>query len=102
VTAISTHVLDTAAGRPAAGVPVALQARHEDGGWTQIGTGATNADGRVEALADVPSGGYRLVFDTVTPFFEQVIVSFRVAADDARLHIPLLLSPYGYSVYRGS
>ena len=45
---------------------------------------------------------YRLVFETATPFFEQVIVTFRVTADDTRLHIPLLLSPYGYSVYRGS
>ena len=102
MTAVTTHVLDTAAGRPAAGVTVSLHGRAEDGGWTQIGAAATDADGRVETLGAVAPGRYRLVFDTATPFFDEVVVSFRVAAGDARLHIPLLLSPYGYSVYRGS
>ena len=104
MTEVTTHVLDTAAGRPAAGVPVSLHGRAEDGRWTQIGAATTDADGRAEALAGetgVDPGVYRLVFDTATPFFDEVIVTFRVK-DEGRLHIPLLLSPYGYSVYRGS
>jgi 5-hydroxyisourate hydrolase len=105
VTALSTHVLDTAAGGPAAGMPVALHGREEDGRWTRVGAATTDADGRASGLAGevgITPGVYRLVFETATPFFEQVIVTFRVTADDTRLHIPLLLSPYGYSVYRGS
>jgi 5-hydroxyisourate hydrolase len=102
VTEVTTHVLDTAAGRPAAGVPVSLHERGPDGDWHEIGTAVTNADGRVPALADAGSGVYRLVFDTATPFFDEVVVTFRIAGDDEHLHVPLLLSPYGYSVYRGS
>jgi len=105
VTEVTTHVLDTAAGRPAAGMPVALHGREEDGRWTELGAAITDADGRAGKLAGerkVTPGLYRLVFGTATPFFDEVIVSFRVTGEDARLHIPLLLSPYGYSVYRGS
>jgi 5-hydroxyisourate hydrolase len=105
VTEISTHVLDTASGLPAAGIPVSLQGGAEDGGWTEIGVGTTDADGRVGALAGesgIGPGVYLLIFDTETPFFEQVIVTFSVTEEDERLHIPLLLSPYGYTVYRGS
>jgi 5-hydroxyisourate hydrolase len=102
VTAISTHVLDTAAGAPAADVPVSLSERAPDGGWREIGAAVTNADGRVPTLGAVGPGRYRLVFETATPFFDEVVVSFRVAEDDDHLHVPLLLSPYGYSVYRGS
>jgi 5-hydroxyisourate hydrolase len=105
VTEISTHVLDTAAGRPAAGIPVSLQGGAEDGSWTEIGTGTTDADGRVAGLGGeggVGPGVYLLIFDAVTAFFEQVVVTFRVSDEDDRLHIPLLLSPYGYTVYRGS
>jgi 5-hydroxyisourate hydrolase len=102
VTEVTTHVLDTAAGCPASGVPVSLHERRADGSWREIGAAVTNADGRVEALSAVGPGVYRLVFDTAAPFFDEVIVTFRVAPGDARLHIPLLLSPYGYSVYRGS
>jgi hydroxyisourate hydrolase len=103
VTRITTHVLDTAAGRPAQGVPVSLHARAQDGGWTQIGAADTDADGRVRAFDErrVDPGVYRLVFATGTPFFDEVVVTFRVAGED-HLHVPLLLSPYGYSVYRGS
>jgi 5-hydroxyisourate hydrolase len=109
VTEVTTHVLDTAAGRPAAGVPVSLHVREQDGGWEQLGSATTNTDGRAQALAGegaVNAGVYRLVFDTAAyleapAFFDEVIVTFRVA-DEHHLHIPLLLSPYGYSVYRGS
>jgi 5-hydroxyisourate hydrolase len=104
VTKVTTHVLDTSAGRPAAGVPVSLYAREGDGGWRQIGAATTDSEGRVHALAGesgADPGVYRLVFETATPFFDEVVVTFRVA-DEAHLHVPLLLSPYGYSVYRGS
>jgi 5-hydroxyisourate hydrolase len=105
VTDVSTHVLDTAAGRPAAGVAVSLHELADDGGWLEIAAATTDADGRASRLAGeagVSPGVYLLTFDTSTPFFEQIVVTFRVTAEDDRLHIPLLLSPYGYSVYRGS
>lgn len=112
MTEITTHVLDTAAGRPAAGVPVSLHEQGKDGTWNQISTATTNADGRARPLAGgapgVEAGLYRLVFDTATylapngeAFFDEVIVAFRVRGED-HLHVPLLLSPYGYTVYRGS
>ena len=107
MTEVTTHVLDTAAGRPASGVPVSLHEREQDGSWKQLGSVATNTDGRARALSGeggVSAGSYRLVFDTAAygaTFFAEVIVTFRVADED-HLHIPLLLSPYGYSVYRGS
>jgi 5-hydroxyisourate hydrolase len=105
VTQVSTHVLDTAGGRPAAGVPVSLQGGAEDGSWTEIGTAITDEDGRADGLAGesgVGPGVYLLIFDTDSAFFEQVVVTFTVTDADERLHIPLLLSPYGYTVYRGS
>jgi 5-hydroxyisourate hydrolase len=107
-------VLDTAAGRPAAGVPVALEARDAGGGWTLVGAGSTGEDGRLAGL--VPAGRalapgvHRLVFDTggwfaangVTGFWPEVAVTFEVADPAAHHHVPLLLSPFGYSTYRGS
>lgn len=103
---LSTHVLDTAAGRPATGVTVALEAT--DG--TVLAEGVTDADGRVGALADdLPAGDLRLRFDTggwyaargEATFYPEVVVAFTVAQDEHH-HVPLLLSPYGYSTYRGS
>jgi len=112
---ITTHVLDTARGRPAAGVPVVLELQHGDArdGWRLVGRGETDADGRLRTLmpeGDAPSGVYRLIFDTrqyfhtlgVRAFYPQVVVVFEVAAGDAHYHVPLLLSPFGYSTYRGS
>ncbi|HEX3873384.1 MAG TPA: hydroxyisourate hydrolase [Solirubrobacteraceae bacterium] len=112
MTDVTTHVLDTAGGRPAAGIEVSLEARGADGRWTSLGGGVTDADGRATGLAG--SGGaargvHRLVFATGRrvdragrpAFFDEVVVTFRVAGE-AHLHIPLLLSPYGYTVYRGS
>lgn len=109
MTEISSHVLDTAAGHPAAGVPVSLHARRPDDSWSQLGSAVTNQDGRAVGLAGAAGaspGVHRLVFDTAVylgpgAFFGEVTVAFRVD-DDERLHIPLLLSPYGYSVYKGS
>jgi 5-hydroxyisourate hydrolase len=106
---ITTHVLDTVAGRPAAGVPVALE-REGDGGWERIGGGTTDADGRIGDLYEGPAPGrLRLTFDTeahylasgTRGFYPEVAVVFEVAADE-HVHVPLLLSPYGYTTYRGS
>jgi 5-hydroxyisourate hydrolase len=115
---ITTHVLDVALGRPAAGVPVALQRVDEPGaaetGTTEIGRASTDEDGRVRRLgpADVQPGTYRLVFDTAgyflarhpggRPFFPEVTITFTVHDQARDYHVPLLLSPYGYSTYRGS
>jgi 2-oxo-4-hydroxy-4-carboxy-5-ureidoimidazoline decarboxylase len=110
-TGISTHVLDTARGRPAAGVPVSL-AVWEDGGWRPLGESVTGSDGRVAdlpgPLGDQP-GTCRLVFGVRgyllaahgTAFFPEVTVVF-TAEPGQHYHVPLLLAPFGYSVYRGS
>jgi len=114
MSAVTTHVLDTAAGRPAAGVPVTLEARDEAGVWREVGRGRTDADGRLRDLlpADfaLRAGAYRLTFDVgtyfaargVEGFYTEVSVSFVVRDAVAHYHVPLLLSPYGYSTYRGS
>ena len=95
---LSTHVLDTATGRPAAGVPVTLLAA--DG--TTLAHGTTDADGRVGSLGgELATGTYRLRFAVDGPFYPEVVVAFTVTADEHH-HVPLLLSPYGYSTYRGS
>jgi 5-hydroxyisourate hydrolase len=109
---ITTHVLDTARGLPAQGVPVVLE--HADGeGWELLGSGVTDADGRARDLvADgtaLAHGRYRLTFDTgayfrgrgEAAFYPEVAVVFTVAGDEHH-HVPLLLSPFGYSTYRGS
>ncbi len=102
MTRITTHVLDTAAGVPAAGLRVTLAAAQADGDWRELAEAVTDSDGRIGSLPDVGSGNWRLVFETGTPFFPEVVVTFAVAAGREHLHVPLLLSPYGYSVYRGS
>ena len=101
---LSTHVLDTARGEPAAGVPVRLQ-RHIHDQWVLVADGATDADGRLRDW--VPgshwgSGRYRLVFETGGAFFPEVVVVFEVLEPSRPHHVPLLLSPYGYTTYRGS
>jgi 5-hydroxyisourate hydrolase len=99
---ISTHVLDTASGRPAAGVPVSLSAQTADG-WRPLGGGETDADGRLGGLGDRAGPGvYRLTFAVDGPFYPEVAVTFRMADAAEHYHVPLLLSPYGYSTYRGS
>jgi 5-hydroxyisourate hydrolase len=111
VTEITTHVLDTATGRPAGGVPVSLQQEVSDGEWTEIGSAITGSDGRAHGLSGergTGPGRHCLVFDTAiyheeyAAFFGEVIVTFGVEPADEHLHIPLLLSPYGYSVYKGA
>jgi len=110
---ITTHVLDTSRGRPAAGVPVTLEVEAA-GGWKLIGKGATNSDGRIADLVPseltIAAGTYRLIFDTakyfasnqIESFYPQVTVVFRVEEPAQHYHVPLLLSPFGYSTYRGS
>ncbi len=107
---ITTHVLDTARGRPAAGVPVLLEQRQADGTWSERGRGKTDADGRLRDLLKSPlsAGEYRITFDTAAyfgsapAFFPYVQIAFIVQDPAAHHHVPLLLSPYGYSTYRGS
>ena len=95
---LSTHVLDTAAGRPAVGVPVSLLG--PDG--EPLAEAVTDDDGRVGSLGgNLAAGEYRLRFGVDGPFYPEVVVAFRIAADEHH-HVPLLLSPYGYSTYRGS
>ncbi|PNH08636.1 Uric acid degradation bifunctional protein TTL [Tetrabaena socialis] len=122
---ITTHVLDTATGLPARGLPLALSKQDEvSRTWEVVGEGVTNEDGRVGSLMPpghyIPPGRYRMFFDTATyltscklahpafysevPFYPEVVVEFIITADKAteHYHIPLLLSPYGFSTYRGS
>ena len=110
---ITTHVLDTARGGPAVGVTVILELRQASE-WTPIGRGITDENGRVASLTDdrelIP-GTYRLTFDTGTyhreqgisvPFFPEAKITFNVRDIDEDYHVPLLLSPFGYSTYRGA
>ena len=93
---ISTHVLDTSAGRPAPGIAVSLHR-----GDREVARATTDADGRIRELArDLDPGTYRLAFETPSPFF--VRVAFDVVIGDGPHHIPLLLSPFGVTSYRGS
>lgn len=105
---ISTHILDTARGRPAEGVAVVLFGPE----GKELARGTTNADGRVKPLLEsIPAAGnYRLVFE-VAPYFEKlgtqsfyphVTIDFKVAAPGEHYHVPLLLNPFGFSTYRGS
>ena len=110
---ITTHVLDTARGGAAANVPVVLAVRGADG-WRVVGRGVTGADGRLATLTehdDVAPGTYRLTFDTGAyhratgidaPFFPEAQVTFEVRRASEHYHVPLLLSPFGYSTYRGT
>jgi 5-hydroxyisourate hydrolase len=115
---ISTHVLDASVGTPAAGVPVTLS--RLAGSWLDVESGVTGADGRLRFVAATPAGAYRLTFGTgayftarsVATFYPEVAITFTIpepadeAADTApgigHFHVPLLLSPFAYSTYRGS
>ena len=110
---LSTHVLDASRGCPAADVPVELLYL-DGGGWRRLGGGTTGPDGRLrdfgEDAADLAAGTYRLVFDTAAyfaatgqrGFYPEVSVTFDYADPTAHYHVPLLLSPFAYSTYRGS
>jgi 5-hydroxyisourate hydrolase len=93
---ISTHVLDTGKGVPAAGIRVELFRGEE-----LVAEGETDADGRIPDLADVEPGRYRLVFHADSPFFKRVEAEVEIEAG-RDYHVPLLLSPYACAIYRGS
>ena len=109
---VTTHVLDTSRGRPAAGVAVHLARRAGDA-WTSLARGVTDADGRVGDLlppGSLEAGTYQITFATgayfeelgVAGFYPSVSIDFTVAATDEHYHVPLLLNPFGFSTYRGS
>lgn len=109
---ITTHVLDTARGLPAQGVPVKLF-RRDGHGWSLIAEGVTDEDGRIGKLlppGKLTPGAYQVNFDTRTymnaqgnpVFYPEVNIHVQLLDPGAHYHIPLLLSPYGYSTYRGS
>lgn len=105
MTAVSTHVLDTAMGEPVEGITVTLE-RSVDGAWQHMAEGVTDVNGRIMMLAGaVLTGVYRLVFATADAgnvFFPQVHIVVSLDEEQDHYHIPLLLSPYGYTTYRGS
>ena len=107
---LSTHVLDTTHGRPAAGVALRLSTAAGE----PLFSGVTNADGRCPGLPALEAGRYRLTFSVAAyfrglgvtlpdpPFLDEVAIDFGIAADGGHYHVPLLVSPFGYSTYRGS
>ena len=111
---ITTHVLDIARGRPAEGMGVVLDSLRTDGNWIELARGQTNADGRLTTLlpagVPLPTGTYRLRFATgsyhaalgVRGFYPEVQILFQIDEPQAHYHVPQLLSPFGYSTYRGS
>jgi 5-hydroxyisourate hydrolase len=111
---ISTHVLDIAQGQPARNVTVRLERRENTGNWVALGSARTDADGRCVQLLPsddaLRAGLYRLSFDTASYHHEQKVhglypvveVTFQVQEGEWQFHIPLLLSPHGYTTYRGS
>jgi 5-hydroxyisourate hydrolase len=110
---LSSHVLDTALGTPARGVAIWLEALGDDGVFMPVGDAMTDADGRVRDLlggASLDARTYRITFETAAYFaatgrpifYPRVVVEFTVAVPGEHHHIPLLLSPFGYSTYRGS
>lgn len=111
---ITTHVLDTAQGRPASGIAVQLAQRIASGAWQELATGQTNDDGRIMHLLSpdfqLAAGVYQLTFDTenyfqsrgLKSFYPCVSIIFEITQPEEHHHVPLLLSPFGYSTYRGS
>jgi 5-hydroxyisourate hydrolase len=114
VSTISTHILDTARGLPATGVDVTLESSRPDGTWETVHSSSTDEDGRVPDLlgghASLLPGLYRLTFATgayherlgIAGFYPEVSVQVRIGEAAQHYHVPLLLSPFGYSTYRGS
>jgi 5-hydroxyisourate hydrolase len=113
MSSLSTHVLDAVSGAPAAGMAVSLEQRR-DGTWSSLGGGVTDDDGRIRELApsDLAPGTYRLTFDVdgstagrspdgSPGFYPEVSIVFRIT-EERHHHVPLLLSPFAYSTYRGS
>jgi len=115
ITRITTHVLDVARGKPAGNMLVHLERRESPGEWRLLASARTDGDGRCNKLepengADLLAGLYRISFDTagyfarleIATLYPIVQVTFSVRESEAHFHIPLLLSPHGYTTYRGS
>ena len=110
---LTTHILDTSIGEPAAGISVILYEMHPSGSWKEVARGTTNTDGRIGDLLPAETvlspNSYRLVFETAKyfsglntkAFYPFVPIVFEIF-DESHYHVPLLLNPYGYSTYRGS
>jgi 5-hydroxyisourate hydrolase len=111
---ISTHILDMVHGRPAKGVRVRLEKQHAAADWRLLTRAQTDGDGRCAQLLpegeDLSAGIYRLIFETGSYFAQQKVdalypaveVTFQVREGESHFHLPLLLSPHGYTTYRGS
>ena len=110
---ITTHVFDTAKGRPARGVPITLEIRDKSGEFREVGRGVTDDDGRLKGLLEPGSlavAVYRITFETgayfkadgIDGFYPTVPVVFEIRETTAHYHVPLLISPFGFSTYRGS
>jgi 5-hydroxyisourate hydrolase len=107
---LSTHVLDATTGRPAAGVRVLLERRAADGTWAETESASTGTDGRLRLSGPISMGVYRITFGSgdyfasrgVSTFYPEVTVTFEVMSETEHHHVPLLLSPFAYSTYRGS
>jgi len=113
MSAITTHVLDTSRGLPAAGMGVLLERNTSNDSWSILGRGDTDSEGRQRSLmadgAPLTPGVYRLTFDTRRYFdgigartlFPSVVITFEAAPGESHYHLPLLLNPFGYTTYRG-
>lgn len=105
MTSLSTHVLDTGSGLPAADLEVVVE-KLIDGDWVGYGEGTTDVNGRIVTLGKgLRTGTYRLRFDTGAygnPFYPEVVISVSLDEEEDHYHVPLLLSPYGFTTYRGS
>ncbi|MEM7799370.1 MAG: hydroxyisourate hydrolase [Chloroflexota bacterium] len=110
---ITTHILDTSVGKPAAGIVVNLFRKDNEIGWEKIGSGTTNSDGRITDL--LPPGPlqiaeYKIVFEVgpyfakqaIDGFYPYVPIIFQIKETNEHYHVPLLLNPFGFSTYRGS
>lgn len=114
MSAITTYILDTTSGRPGAGIAAVLERKTHSAGWQPISEGITDIDGRINDLLSPKDvflpGHYRFIFETgpyfllqgIECFFPQITVSFVVKDPMQHYHVPLLLSPFGYSTYRGA
>lgn len=109
---ISTHVLDLARGVGGAGIPATLERKDEGGAWRRIATAQTDPNGRIRSFGEgvaTPPGTYRISFDMTrygdakaAPFFPEISVVFQASDDKAHYHVPVVVSPFGYSSYRGN
>ena len=110
---ITTHVLDTSLGEPAVGLAIELYEQDDEAGWEKVGEGRPDEDGRITDLlapGSLSAGHYRMTFATgdyharqgIAGFYPSVTIDFQITAPDQHYHVPLLLSPFGYSTYRGS